>query len=260
MKIDPLGYEAWLSAKVCELSYLDFGSREFMDGMTALGLSTIKTVDNAGVQALAAVSERIVIVCFRGTDSLADWMADATAEKTTFINRNWQVHTGFIRTLMVVERDINEFIRREYKHSKFLIVTGHSLGAAMAVLYAMRWWQDLIGAVVTFGCPRVGNQAFADKFNRVHGDHSLRFVNNNDVVTRVPFKWMGFSHVFHQEYFDRKGNIRTSYRVGGARKFFDSVLGYIRVLRHLKVGDGILDHSIHDYRRLIEKNQQEQHG
>ncbi|MBN2711898.1 MAG: lipase family protein [Planctomycetes bacterium] len=260
MIIDPLGYEAWLSAKVCELSYLDFSSRAFMDGMTALGFSTIQTVDNAGVQALAAVNERIVIVCFRGTDSLADWMADATAEKTTFVNRKLQVHTGFIRTLMVVERDINEFIRREYKSSKQLIITGHSLGAAMAVLYAMRWWQDLIGAVITFGCPRVGNQAFADKFNRVHGGHSLRFVNNNDVVTRVPFKWMDFSHVFHQTYFDRKGNIHASYRRWKAWKFFDSVLGYFRVLRQLKIGDGIRDHSIHDYRRLIEKNQRTQHG
>ena len=254
MRVEAIDPVAVLCAKMCEASYLDFKGAEFKETMSALGFSSlVKTVENAGVEAFAVANDEEMVVCFRGTDSGADWLADASCGKTVFGRAGVLVHTGFMRTLMVVERDIVDFVLSNVGSRK-IYVCGHSLGAAMAVLFSMRWLTNSIDAVVTFGCPRVGNKAFADEYNRVHSEHSLRFVNNNDAVTRIPLKMMGFDHVWRMQYFDRRGKLHAEYRPNFLKKAWDGFAGRVRNLGKRKLGDGIWDHSIHDYRRLCEKN------
>uniref|UniRef100_A0A0E0LR54 Fungal lipase-type domain-containing protein n=1 Tax=Oryza punctata TaxID=4537 RepID=A0A0E0LR54_ORYPU len=69
-----------------------------------------------------------------------------------------------------------------------ITVTGHSLGAALAVLIA----DELAGlgapapvAVFSFGGPRVGDRAFASRVE-ARGARVLRVVNAHDVVPRFP--------------------------------------------------------------------------
>ena len=45
---------------------------------------------------------------------------------------------------------------------------------------------------MSFGCPRVGNKAFAEFFN-ANVDRHRRYVNGNDIITRVPR--INYTHV-----------------------------------------------------------------
>ena len=59
----------------------------------------------------------------------------------------------------------------------------HSLGAALATICASRLDAH---ELYTFGSPRVGNRAFVKEMKN-DGIQHYRFVNNNDIVTGVPF-------------------------------------------------------------------------
>lgn len=76
-----------------------------------------------------------------------------------------------------------------------LFITGHSLGGALAVLYAGMLYYfgeyavaDKIAAVYTFGQPRVGDEQFG-KFmlERLSVERFFRVVYCNDIVPRLPF-------------------------------------------------------------------------
>ncbi|KAJ7575605.1 alpha/beta-hydrolase [Mycena floridula] len=93
-----------------------------------------------------------------------------------------------------------------------VLVTGHSLGAAIATLDAMMLKQALSPSVdittTVFGLPRVGNQAWADFVDA--GAVSLtRVTNQNDPVPTVPPRFLEFQHPageIHIDTVDGSGN------------------------------------------------------
>ena len=70
-----------------------------------------------------------------------------------------------------------------------LFYTGHSLGAALAVLAASRHAPQ---AVYSFASPRIGNEAFVASLADVP---VYRVVDDEDAVTSLPPKLLGFRHV-----------------------------------------------------------------
>jgi Lipase (class 3) len=70
------------------------------------------------------------------------------------------------------------------------IVTGHSLGAALATLFVMENGSKRkfdITTLCTFASPRVGNMEFVHTFNQLPVD-SWRIVNMHDLVPKLPPK------------------------------------------------------------------------
>jgi hypothetical protein len=74
-----------------------------------------------------------------------------------------------------------------------LYITGHSLGAAMAVLAAAKIWKDearairnALHGIYTFGQPAVGDAAFVKEFAPLFGDKLFRHAYGYDVVPHLP--------------------------------------------------------------------------
>lgn len=85
--------------------------------------------------------------------------------------------------------------------AKNVIVTGHSLGAAVGLLDTMFLAQNLDPSIgiksVIFGLPRTGNKQWADFVDKTVKDRNIDFqffVNGDDPVPKVPPTALGFQH------------------------------------------------------------------
>jgi predicted lipase len=154
----------------------------------------------SGVQYFLRKNKDTLWITFRGSDSPRDWKTNFTFWKKTIPYDNTatkiRVHTGFLNAYK--SPSVRDLILAEAARDvRTIKITGHSLGAALAVLCAVDVQYNRPDAdieVVLFGCPRVGNRAFALSYNK-RVDKTLRVEYGNDVVTKVPPAAFGFRHV-----------------------------------------------------------------
>ncbi len=146
------------------------------------------------------VSGRVVTIVFRGTYSKNEWASNLRFCKKKVPYGNFdspiRVHSGFIDTYK--KRDIRNKIHSLIPDNCCkIVVTGHSRGAALAALCAVDLqynFPDKNVEAYLFGCPRIGNVAFAKSYNnRVF--KTLRIVNGNDIVTKIPPAIFGYRHI-----------------------------------------------------------------
>ena len=102
-----------------------------------------------------------------------------------------------------------------------VFVCGHSLGGALALLFASRYQQESAGAgqslprlceVFTYGAPRVGDVACADSYRKTSiAEHTYCWADREDPVTRVAPVSMNYRHaVQRQLYVDKDGWVRRT--------------------------------------------------
>ena len=132
------------------------------------------------------------VVTFCGTDPLrfANWVTDLR-----ILPAAGGVHIGFTSALDAAWPQIEPLLRGQRGPAWFV---GHSLGAALAALGALRASEALgiaAEAVFAFGMPRVGGEAFAERYEAALGGRTLRLVHGQDVVPRVPPSGLGYRHV-----------------------------------------------------------------
>ena len=103
-----------------------------------------------------------------------------------------------------------------------LCVTGHSLGGAVAVLFAARLMAMGVPTeqldVVTFGAPAVGNRAFADAHSDLHVD---RIAMSSDPIHAV-LQSVDTSYV-------QFGSLQRWQRPRGSERFGHDMTGYVDV-------------------------------
>lgn len=143
------------------------------------------------------ISEGRFGILFPGTASIKDWLTDARISKVKW--GKGAVHAGFAEAFRSVADQITDAILPGSR----VIITGHSLGGALATLCADAF-QDVfeIEGVFTFGSPRVGNARFVGEYNPGPGVRTWRIVNAHDPVAHVPFVFGTYRHVNTQVYLD----------------------------------------------------------
>ena len=134
-----------------------------VDALDSIGFSqpAIFTDDKTGSAAFAAFRavDGLAIVSFRGTqpDEVSDLATDLHANRRPWKPGMGNVHAGFATAALSLEEPIAEWLGTGGAARKQLILTGHSLGAAMATLLATVFpATELVSAVPAFPLDRRG--------------------------------------------------------------------------------------------------------
>jgi predicted GTPase len=96
-----------------------------------------------------------------------------------------EIHLGFALLMEKILPKTQSLIEELKPHK--ICLTGHSLGGALATLAAYRLKRQNfpISCVYTFGAPRVGDSAFASRYEDCKIPH-FRIENKNDIVPHLP--------------------------------------------------------------------------
>lgn len=248
--VGPIGEMSFLKrsllfAELAMISYNDPNEAE--RAVHKIGFADCTFYDRDGSQAYRFRNDHDCVIACRGTEpnEWNDIRADANA-RAVLAETAGKVHQGFKDEV----DDLWPMLETALIHNdQPLHFCGHSLGGAMATICAGRCFLSHIDTnpseLFTYGSPRVGDNQY---INYVHLNH-FRYVNNNDIVTRVPPPWLGFRHAGDMVYLNRNGEIKKYGHVATRR---DRWKGFFRGIGRWKI-DHFSDHSIHQYIESIAK-------
>jgi len=231
------------SSDLAYLSYVAY-SDSGKEAYKLLGYTKYKAIAVNGAQCNVGSNTAEVVIAFRGTqitevnDVFADLDVIKVAEDGGF------VHQGFKNEAMKLWPEVKAWCNQN--SGKDIYVTGHSLGAGMALYtaYLLKKEGLPVVQVITFGQPRLGDTKFLKNIPVPH----LRYVDLDDIVPHVPPANWGYAHHGELCWIDSKGQIS---KMGAFDRWKEglSVLIYSMFNKH--PFKGIEDHDIHKYMTKI---------
>lgn len=235
--------QSLLFAELSLVAYMDHENAA--KASETLGFDRVEFFDQDGAQAYLFSNSQDSVLAFRGTEP-NDWndiQADINAVSAV-AETIGRVHRGF-------KEEVDHLWPRLelalVENRNTLWFAGHSLGGAMATISAGRCKLSHIRAtpegLFTYGSPRVGDKRYVNYCKLNH----YRWVNNNDIVVRVPPMWMGYRHAGKELYLNSRGKLR---RLSGLRRIRDGLRGVIGSLLRGRV-DHLSDHSLVEYIQAI---------
>jgi triacylglycerol lipase len=174
-----------------------------------------KGTDIFGLMGRNATS-RTAFVSFRGTSDIEDWVADIDVIPQNYlpVKGFGKVHSGFQDVYELVRKSIAANLATATAGCDQILITGHSLGAALAVLAAPDIFRsmppnEIEPRLITFAGPRVGLGDFVAAFNAAI-ESCFRVVNFLDIVPYVPPP--PYVHVGAQITVDSGGPVQVGWR------------------------------------------------
>lgn len=156
---------------------------------------------------IAANAAGDIVVAFRGSETQffkksgawRDWvLTDFDAKPQPWPRcPSWRgnavyVHRGIWNAYDAIARDLHRamktYLKKKYTKGVRILVTGHSLGGALAQFAAAdlgTWFKGSRVEVYTFAAPRVGDRDFGDYLHR-HVKGLYQVINRGDPVPYVP--------------------------------------------------------------------------
>lgn len=170
--------------------------------------------------------DQTVVLVFRGTqsnwqtleafsNSLGQWLTNSNFRQVN--SATGRIHKGFNEELNSGFDKIKSLLRKHGVKNKFLIISGHSAGGAMAILAGDRLYRELgtsNALVCTFSAPKVGDLQFAKSYPIEH----IRIEAKNDLVPFFPlhpaaYNFIGEAILFnimnYLDYYFPRLNLRS---------------------------------------------------
>lgn len=213
------------------------------------GFISVVGADKNSAQAAFIEHKDYLCFAFRGTNELVDWLDNINVLSTKQLFGEF--HKGFWDSVTDVWDTLwAAYEERQRVQERPIMITGHSLGGGMATIAAARLTHLKIPftSVYTFGQPRSMTRSTAKMLDSMCKGQFFRFENNNDIVTKVPSRFTGYSHVGTHLYISEEKKITLN---PGLRYIvMDYVDGFFSALSQPGF-DGIQDHDMNNYLSAI---------
>lgn len=241
-------YDPEIVKRLAELATLVYAD----ESRIKQSIGSCEFFDEGDTQILLTRDGAVDLLAFRGTEptNWNDWKTDLNIARERYqlgsLNAG-KIHSGFKKALEQVQTRIAE--ARQRHTDRQVYVTGHSLGGALAVLWAASQSEHptRIAGVYTFGAPRVGTPAFAQGYNALFKDKTFQIQNRLDHVPKVPNRYF-WRHVGHSLYFDAGGTLHWNPSYLWC-KFVDARSNYHK--RNVSPKAWVEDHAMEKYRDVV---------
>jgi len=202
----------WLSgAAYCNKeTYMDMKLGGAADGFIVKNILYDKITDLQGYIGILP-STQTIYVTFRGSSSLLNWIDNLKIKKIPYDSYpecNCSVHKGFYSTTINLKsetiKNVN-LLKTKYNYNN-VIITGHSLGAAISQLMMMELrLNNIYSTVYNYGQPRIGDINYANFVSSINKQNLNRFTHYKDVVPHIPPNEMDYHHSCNEIYENENG-------------------------------------------------------
>jgi hypothetical protein len=191
--------KAWIPTDKCAITSGHHSVNDYkIDDLTygTINEKATTRIEPFAFSAVYKANPTVAFLVFRGTKTGEDLLVDADHSQVNYILRFGKpfgyVDKGFFDLFKTMELSLDGVLKTLFMKvpNHRLVITGHSLGSALATLtvpLAVRIAGGLGGKVQHYNqaSPRVGDPAFAAFFNSLDAP-TYRLVNIEDVVPTLP--------------------------------------------------------------------------
>jgi predicted lipase len=150
----------------------------------------------------------MLFVGYRGSTNIQNWIDNLhVRQESPYRDADVGVEHGMYSVYASMRTDVLSTLNNMVSKygTRRLLITGHSLGGALATLTAFDLLYSkapfVVDDLITFGSPRVGNEQFAQYFEQFDV-RITRATHYRDIVPHVPETFLGYEHVRGEVWFN----------------------------------------------------------
>ncbi len=229
---------------MAECSELAYEKEHILQQYLKEGQMELKLIRDEDPQFFLAEHAHYVVLAFRGTesDNIKDIITDLDIRRKS--TKQGEIHTGFLNSYCRVHKELSSYLKNIQKP---IYITGHSLGAALAVIATAQLSRYTLAACYNFGSPHIGSLDFDTRLKVP----VYRIVNFGDIIPNLLSWHVGYYHPGYTYYLTKDNQLTRSLGVAQRVSNFVTQQKYKFVNSSQK---GLLsNHSMLEYLEKLKK-------